>query len=72
MPFVYVGFLRGNLMFPGGKKEAALAAKVAAIGDIVNGTSDVEPGYPLVSLVPVFVEQRTDCFHNYANSFEVG
>jgi len=53
----------------GGEEEAALAAQVAAIGDIVDGTADIELRYPLVSFIPVVIEKRTDCFHGGLGRF---
>jgi hypothetical protein len=50
-------------VFPGGKKETALAAKVTAIGYIIDGTSYVELGDGFISCIPFFIQKRTHCFH---------
>ncbi len=42
LPFFDVLFFGGRLVLARGKKEAALAAQVALIGDIINRTADIE------------------------------
>jgi hypothetical protein len=48
----------------GRKEKAALAAQVAAVGHIVNGTAEIELGNFLIPLVPMVIQQGTDSFHN--------
>jgi hypothetical protein len=52
-------------MFAGGKKETPLAAQVAAIGYIIDGTADIELGNFFISLIPVVIEKGTDCYHDF-------
>ena len=57
-------FLAGRLVFSGGKEETALAAQVAAVGDIVDRTADIQPGDTPVALVPGRIEEGTHRFHD--------
>jgi hypothetical protein len=43
-------------MFTGGKKEAALAPQITSTRDIIDRASDVEPGNPFISLVPLLIQ----------------
>jgi len=43
-------------MFTRRKEKAPLAAQIAAVGHIVNGTADIQTGNPSVSLVPLFIQ----------------
>jgi hypothetical protein len=44
-------------MFIGREKETSPAAQVALIGDIIDGTADIQMGNPFITLVPVFIQK---------------
>jgi hypothetical protein len=50
-------------MFAGRKKETPLAAQIAAVGQIIDGTADIETGDPSITVMPVFIQQHTNRFH---------
>jgi hypothetical protein len=43
-------------MFAGREKEAAPASKIASIGDIIDGASDVKLGYFSISFIPFIIQ----------------
>jgi hypothetical protein len=72
MPFANVLFLGCNLVFAGGKKEAPFAPQVTAIGHIIDGTADIELGDIFIPLIPMVIEERTDCYHDFYELFKGG
>jgi len=45
------------------KKETTLAAQIAAVGQIIYGTADIEAGNPSITVVPAGIQQVADGFH---------
>jgi hypothetical protein len=43
-------------MFVGRKEETALAAQIALIGHIIDGTADIQTGYLFVTLMPCLIQ----------------
>jgi hypothetical protein len=59
-------------VFAGGKEETPFTAQIAAIGHIIDGTADIEPGDVFISLIPMVIEERTDCYHDFYELFKGG
>ena len=62
-PLPRILFFGSGLVLIGGKEKTPLAAQIAPVRDVVNGTADVQAGDRLVSLVPILVQQSTDRLH---------
>ena len=56
LPFPEVHLLFCRLVFVGGEEEAPLAAEVAPVCHVVDGTPDIKPGDGLIPAIPFLIQ----------------
>jgi hypothetical protein len=55
-------------MFVRGKEKTSLAAQIALIGYIINGTANIQRRYLPVTLMPCVIQQGTYGFHKLSHT----